>query len=230
VVTATPPVSTWQSWPSSSQVDTRSIHSFRQDLSTTTPSLATTATCLTSCGVAGVRSGDPRATRRAPRAACNSHGRRVAGTVVEGSEDPNPDDGVGGPHRSPRATPWPLWRPCTRPEQQPNNSRRLPSRRQHGCGEAARTPQRGPCSPLSLFVKELFGDAFHRSKIVLRIGPCLTSPVQAHRGSCQTGSSEESLKNFWSVPARIAKTVAQPGPKPRHAFVGSCRPKPDPYI
>jgi hypothetical protein len=33
-----------------------------------------------------------------------------------------------------------------------------------------------------------------------------------------------------AVPARSVKTVAQPGPKPRRAFVGPCRPKPGPYI
>ena len=33
-----------------------------------------------------------------------------------------------------------------------------------------------------------------------------------------------------AVPARSVKTVAQSGPKPRRAFVGPCRPKPDPYI
>jgi hypothetical protein len=33
-----------------------------------------------------------------------------------------------------------------------------------------------------------------------------------------------------AVPARSVKTVAQPGPKPRRAFFGHCRPKPGPYI
>jgi hypothetical protein len=33
-----------------------------------------------------------------------------------------------------------------------------------------------------------------------------------------------------AVLARSIKTVVQPGPKPRRAFVGPCRPKPGPYI
>jgi hypothetical protein len=33
-----------------------------------------------------------------------------------------------------------------------------------------------------------------------------------------------------AVPARSVKTVAQPSPKQRRVFVGSCRPKPGPYI
>jgi hypothetical protein len=65
--------------------------------------------------------------------------------------------------------------------------------------------------------------------------PGRASPTQAHRASCQTGSGQQSPKDFWAVscravPARSVKTVAQPGPKPRRAFFGLCRPKPDPYI
>jgi hypothetical protein len=46
------------------------------------------------------------------------------------------------------------------------------------------------------------------------------------------GFGPEKPKQFLgrAVPARSVKTVAQPGPKPRRAFVGPCRSKPGPYI
>jgi hypothetical protein len=38
--------------------------------------------------------------------------------------------------------------------------------------------------------------------VVLGIGPGRARPVQAHRASCQTGSGQQSPKDFWAVPCQ----------------------------
>jgi hypothetical protein len=74
--------------------------------------------------------------------------------------------------------------------------------------------------------------------------PCPRVPTSAGNwaGPGQPGSSPsrfvpngfgpEKPKHFLgrAVPARSVKTVAQPGLKPRRAYVGPCQPKPGPYI
>jgi hypothetical protein len=53
----------------------------------------------------------------------------------------------------------------------------------------------------------------------------------AHRASGQTGLGQEGPKTFGSCCAsQRVETVAQPGPKAHHAFVGPCRLKLGPYI
>jgi hypothetical protein len=65
-------------------------------------------------------------------------------------------------------------------------------------------------------------------QLVLGIGPGRASPSCFVLNGFGPGKPKQFLDR--AVPARSVKTVAQPGPKLRRAFVGPCRPKPGPYI
>jgi hypothetical protein len=61
-----------------------------------------------------------------------------------------------------------------------------------------------------------------------RAGPARSSPSCFVPNGFRPGKPKQFLGR--AVPTRSVKIVAQPGPKPRRAFVGSCRSKPGPYI
>jgi hypothetical protein len=70
----------------------------------------------------------------------------------------------------------------------------------------------------------------HVPHLVLRIGPSQPGPSPSCFGPNEFGPGKPKQFLGRDVPARSVKTVAQPGPKPRRAFVGPCRTKPGPYI